>query len=85
MESFNTINVRFLCDRTEFYNDHAPGYIDIKPENLPENTSGYSIAEGLAKSWELYGSPDAVVMMIVQPGETNLFDQIWIEQQLFIK
>lgn len=22
-------------------------------------------------------------MMVVQPGESNIFDQIWIEQQLF--
>ena len=52
---------------------------------MPENSSGYSIAEGLAKAWELYGNTKAVVMMVVQPGETNIFDQIWIEQQLFAK
>ena len=49
---------------------------------MPKNKAGTAIADGLAKAFKLYNNPKSVVMMVVQPGETNVFDQRWIEQQL---
>ena len=39
-----------------------------------------------SKSLILFPNHDsAVVMMVVQPGENNIYDQLWIEQVLFQK
>lgn len=74
---------RYLGKRTDFFNQEAPQYLDIKLEQFPENKSGVSIADGLAKACKLYGVNRSAVMMVVQPGENNVFDQRWIEQTLF--
>jgi glutathione synthase len=50
---------------------------------IPENASLESLAKGIAKAWKLYNSKNAVVLMIVQPAEGNIFDQRWIEYGLF--
>ena len=75
----------YLSKRTDFFNDHAPGFLNILPENLPSNDSGKAIALGIATAWKLYDVETSLVMMIVQPGENNIFDQRWIELELFQK
>lgn len=37
------------------------------------------IADGFAEAHRRYGVPDACVLMVVQPGETNVFDQRLLE------
>ncbi|KAF9585047.1 hypothetical protein BGW38_004109 [Lunasporangiospora selenospora] len=54
----------------------------IDPSALPSSESIESIASGLASAHQLYGSKTAKVMMVVQPGERNAFDQRWIEYNL---
>jgi glutathione synthase len=49
---------------------------------LPKNDSMESVAKGLAKAWDLYGSQHAIVIMVVQANEGNIFDQRWIEYEL---
>ena len=49
---------------------------------LPKNESMESVAKGLHRAWEMYGSDAAVIIMIVQPNEGNIFDQRWIEYEL---
>lgn len=55
---------------------------------LAETASDRSLADAIAEAWRLYSAaahgavPGAVVVMIVQPGEKNAFDQRWIEYQL---
>ncbi|CAG8566881.1 16497_t:CDS:10 [Acaulospora morrowiae] len=51
-------------------------------EALPSNESMTSIPRGIAKAHQLYGSKSAVVLMVVQSGERNVFDQRWIEYVL---
>ncbi len=58
--------------------------IPPKPE-LPPNDSLNSVAKGLGKAWEVYNDPSAIVIMVVQPNEGNIYDQRWIEYQLFEK
>ncbi|KAJ3049283.1 hypothetical protein HK097_009708 [Rhizophlyctis rosea] len=73
----------YLLNRTNFFNDPSLLSPDITASALPTNTSGTSIAKGIAKAHELYGVKSAVAVMVVQPGERNAFDQRWIEYTLF--
>lgn len=73
----------FLSDRTDFYNSHSPGSLDINSKMFPENVSGTAIPGALAKAFELYGVNDAVVLMVIQSGERNIFDQRHVEFALF--
>ncbi|KAI8142421.1 glutathione synthase [Fennellomyces sp. T-0311] len=68
---------RYLLQASERY---AGGLINI--DQLPENRSVQAIAGGIASAWKLYGNPHARVIMVVQPGERNAFDQRWIEYEL---
>lgn len=38
--------------------------------------------EGLAAAHKLYGVKEAYVLLVVQPGERNVFDQRWLEYEL---
>ncbi|PKC74916.1 glutathione synthase [Rhizophagus irregularis] len=69
---------RYLLKATEYYNSSEL----LKSDSLPLNDSMTSIPKGIAKAHELYGSPNAVVMMVVIDEERNIFDQKWIEYDL---
>ncbi|KAG2205646.1 hypothetical protein INT47_008002 [Mucor saturninus] len=87
---FNTIAASFgsLSTRTtqlhRFLLASVKGYAgdQISMDQLPQNKAIQSIAHGLATAWKHYGNPNARVVMIVQPGERNAFDQRWIEYTL---
>ncbi|XP_072371320.1 glutathione synthetase-like [Scyliorhinus torazame] len=49
------------------------------------NNAVKGIAEGIAKAWQLYGSPEAVVLFLVEKGSKNLFDQRCVEMELWGK
>ncbi|XP_062460081.1 glutathione synthetase [Pezoporus occidentalis] len=49
---------------------------------LPNNPSK-GLALGIAKAWELYGSPSAVVMFLVEEVQRNIFDQRCVENELW--
>ncbi|KAF9145026.1 hypothetical protein BG015_012024 [Linnemannia schmuckeri] len=70
---------RYLYATTGYFSDK----IDISA--LPSSDSIESIASGLASAHKHYGSKTAKVMMVVQPGERNAFDQRWIEYNLLNK
>lgn len=74
---------RFLAERSSYFNTKEQEVPTIKPENLPENKCGFSLAAGLASAWKLYGSPKAYVLFVVQPAERNLYDQRFTEYTLF--
>ncbi|ORZ19344.1 glutathione synthase [Absidia repens] len=90
---FNTIASSFgsLSTRTSELHKYLLSSVDdyghgqITMDQLPDNDAVESIALGLASAWKLYGKPNARVMMIVQPGERNAFDQRWIEYSLLEK
>ncbi|KAI8096912.1 glutathione synthetase [Halteromyces radiatus] len=90
---FNTIASSFgsLSTRTTELHKYLLSSIDnygegqITADQLPDNNTVDSIAQGLASAWKLYGKSNARVMMIVQPGERNAFDQRWIEYALMEK
>lgn len=76
---------RFLTRRTDYFNERDPDALDVELNNLPVNESLSSLANGLWEAWRLYGNDKAVVLMVVQPAERNLYDQRWIEFKLFEK
>ncbi|KAK3825225.1 MAG: glutathione synthase [Benniella sp.] len=85
----NTISASFgslssLTGDLHRYLKATTGYFsnDFEVSTLPKSDSIVSIASGLASAHQLYGSKSAKVMMVVQPGERNAFDQRWIEYNL---
>ncbi|KAF9407232.1 hypothetical protein BGZ94_002783 [Podila epigama] len=88
----NTISVSFgslssLTGDLHRYLQATTGYFSdkIHLDALPTSDSIESIASGLASAHQHYGSKTAKVMMVVQPGERNAFDQRWIEYNLLKK
>ncbi|KAF9924300.1 hypothetical protein FBU30_005695 [Linnemannia zychae] len=88
----NTISVSFgslssLTGDLHRYLQATTNYFSEKTDiaALPHSESIESIASGLASAHKLYGSKTAKVMMVVQPGERNAFDQRWIEYNLLNK
>ncbi|KAG0369503.1 glutathione synthase [Gamsiella multidivaricata] len=88
----NTISVSFgslssLTGDLHRYLLAITGYFTNKLDvsALPSSESISSIASGLASAHQLYGSKTAKVMMVVQPGERNAFDQRYIEYNLLNK
>ncbi|KAJ2731201.1 Glutathione synthetase [Coemansia sp. BCRC 34962] len=67
---------RFMLAKTEYKDLLQSG--TITKEQLPTNESLTSIGDGIAAGFELYGNPGAVVAMVVQPNERNIYDQRWI-------
>eukprot|EP01087_Luapelamoeba_hula_P017584 TRINITY_DN5555_c0_g1_i1.p1 TRINITY_DN5555_c0_g1~~TRINITY_DN5555_c0_g1_i1.p1 ORF type:complete len:512 (+),score=78.68 TRINITY_DN5555_c0_g1_i1:36-1571(+) len=55
----------------------------IEPHALPQNRAGYKFVDALASAHKAYDNKKAVIMMIVQGGERNAFDQRWIEYKLY--
>ncbi|XP_022951296.1 glutathione synthetase, chloroplastic-like isoform X1 [Cucurbita moschata] len=49
---------------------------------IPENNSGNQSAEVLAKAWTEYNNPSAVIMIVVQAEERNMYDQHWLSVHL---
>ena len=63
----------YLCDKSGFSFD---------PTRLPKNNAIHGIPLALAAAVEAHGKK-GVVMMIVQPGERNAYDQQWLQHQLW--
>jgi glutathione synthase len=73
---------RFLLER---YNVLGTGNSAVDLDALvPRNGAMQGIAASLAAAHAAYGKPEStVVLMVVQPGETNSFDQRWVEYTLW--
>lgn len=63
--------------------------IDVDEQSLdlgqliPQNPTLTKLPASLAAAHECYGKDDAVVLFVVQPGETNAIDQRLLEMQLW--
>ncbi|KJE96528.1 glutathione synthetase [Capsaspora owczarzaki ATCC 30864] len=83
----NTIAASFggLGSITTRMHEYIMSRHNFKSENLalPENVALAKLAEGMAQAWRLYNKPGAVIMMVVQPGEHNSYDQRWMEHTLW--
>lgn len=86
----NTISASYpglaaLTYRLHAFLMEAPGLEDA-PRDVPAVGRGLlfndpipTIADAFAAAYALYGHPGAFVLMVVQPGETNRFDQRLLE------
>ncbi|XP_037540329.1 glutathione synthetase [Nematolebias whitei] len=50
---------------------------------IPDNNPAAGLARAIAKAWELYGSERAAVLFLVEEVQTNIFDQRFIESELW--
>jgi glutathione synthetase len=64
---------RYLCDKAS---------LPFDPTRLPENNAIHGIPAALAAAVKAHGKK-GLVMMIVQPGERNAYDQQWLQHQLW--
>lgn len=55
--------------------DHYGKDLGLDSREVPGNTAVIQFAEALAKAWGEYGNSSAVVLVIVQPEERNMYDQ----------
>ncbi|KAL4538452.1 hypothetical protein Ndes2526B_g03244 [Nannochloris sp. 'desiccata'] len=84
----NTIASSFGClstlvSRLHHYLMERSGASSSELENLPPNDAMTEIASALGAAVEAHGAPNGVVVMIVQPGERNAFDQQWLQLRLW--
>ncbi|XP_044066273.1 glutathione synthetase isoform X2 [Siniperca chuatsi] len=52
-------------------------------QHILDNNPAAGLASALAKAWELYRSERAVVMFLVEESQRNIFDQRYIENELW--
>ncbi|KAK7439545.1 Glutathione synthetase [Stygiomarasmius scandens] len=72
---------RHLYGTTQFFNSSS----FFQPENFPPNDTTTGLAEGLAAAHKAYNVPGSYILFVVQPGERNVFDQLWLEYELLEK
>jgi glutathione synthase len=56
--------------------------LGLDSERIPRNWAASQFADALARTWSEYNNDSAVVMMVVQPEERNMYDQYWIINHL---
>ncbi|XP_072223432.1 glutathione synthetase [Leuresthes tenuis] len=83
----NTIAASFggLSSRTPDLHRHilkVAGRLE-ESQRILDNKPAAGLARAVAKAWELYGSERAVVMFLVEEVQRNIFDQRYIESELW--
>lgn len=73
LSSLTTQLHTYICSK-------APG---MDPSLLPPNAAKEGIAAALAAAVKAHGAADGVMVMIVQPGERNAYDQQWLQLELW--
>ncbi|GAB2277515.1 Glutathione synthetase [Dionaea muscipula] len=85
---FNTISSSFpglSCLVSKLHRNllnHYGSHLGLNFSKVPENTAVYKFAEALAKAWSEYNNSRAVVMVVVQAEERNMYDQHWLSAVL---
>ena len=84
----NTIASSFGClstlvGRMHRYLLERSGASHEELENLPFNDAMSEIADALGAAVAAHGAPGGIVVMVVQPGERNAFDQQWLQLRLW--
>ncbi|XP_048406553.1 glutathione synthetase [Stegostoma tigrinum] len=85
----NTIAASYagLAERVPDVHRHVLNFWGKSDEaaKILSNPAVKGIAEGIAKAWQLYGSPEAVVLFVVEKISRNIFDQRCLEMELWNK
>ncbi|KAJ1276592.1 hypothetical protein BS78_05G226300 [Paspalum vaginatum] len=56
--------------------------LGLDSKRIPQNWAATQFAEALGKAWAEYNNDSAVVLMVVQPEERNMYDQYWLVNHL---
>uniref|UniRef100_A0A453HW72 Uncharacterized protein n=4 Tax=Aegilops tauschii subsp. strangulata TaxID=200361 RepID=A0A453HW72_AEGTS len=56
--------------------------LGLDSERIPRNWAASQFAEALGKAWVEYNNESAVVTMVVQAEERNMYDQYWLINHL---
>ncbi|KAK9084042.1 hypothetical protein Scep_030513 [Stephania cephalantha] len=57
-------------------------YLELDFNRVPQNTAVTGFAKALAQAWKDYNNSRAVVIIVVQPEEHNMYDQHWLSMFL---
>ncbi|XP_051121389.1 glutathione synthetase, chloroplastic isoform X2 [Andrographis paniculata] len=57
-------------------------HLRLDPKRIPQNNAVDQFAEAISKAWTEYDNPRAVVMIVVQTEERNMYDQHWLSTVL---
>ncbi|KAF9607156.1 hypothetical protein IFM89_032378 [Coptis chinensis] len=80
----NTISSSFAglsCLVSELHRhllSHYGEYLKLDSSRVPENESASQFADALAKAWKEYNDSRAVIVVVVQGEERNMYDQHWL-------
>ncbi|KAF5206216.1 Glutathione synthetase protein [Thalictrum thalictroides] len=80
----NTISCSFpglSCLVSELHRhllSHYGGDLKLDSTRVPENMASTRYADALAKAWKEYNNARAVIMIVVQTEERNMYDQHWL-------
>lgn len=56
--------------------------LGLDPKRIPQNWAATQFAEALGRAWAEYNNDSAVVLMVVQPEERNMYDQYCLVNHL---
>ncbi|MCO5548133.1 hypothetical protein L7F22_001591 [Adiantum nelumboides] len=62
--------------------DHIGERSNLDSKAIPENEAADGFTKAIAVAFVQWGTHSAVVLMIVQPGERNMYDQYWLSTKL---
>ncbi|XP_057550893.1 glutathione synthetase, chloroplastic [Amaranthus tricolor] len=85
---FNTISSSFCgltCLVSELHRtllSHYGSQLQLDFKKVPENFAVHQFAKALAETWREYNNPRAAVLVVVQPEERNMYDQLWLSTVL---
>ncbi|XP_021742456.1 glutathione synthetase, chloroplastic-like [Chenopodium quinoa] len=85
---FNTISSSFaglMCLVSDLHRNLLGLYgnqLQLDFRKVPENASVQQFAKALAEAWREYNNPRAVVLVVVQAEERNMYDQLWLSDVL---
>ncbi|KAF9068612.1 hypothetical protein BDP27DRAFT_1327004 [Rhodocollybia butyracea] len=72
---------RSLEVSTQFFNTSP----HLRTGNFPHNHTTSGLVEGLAAAHSAYNVDRSKILFVVQAGERNIFDQLWLEYELLEK
>jgi len=88
----NTIASSFGCLSSRMTSLHryvvgrlAGSSVQVDPARLPDNSALEALPDALAAAVKAHGAPGGCVVMVVQPGERNAYDQQWLQHQLWTR
>ena len=81
----NTISASFPFLITKLYQLHKNLFEQNKLPEVIQNNPLDAVVDAFAHAVQNYGISDCVMLVVVQPDEKNIFDQLGLEQHLWVK